>query len=32
MGKPSYDLIIDDLSLYFKKTWYRDIEKYLKRK
>ena len=31
MGKPSYDLIIDDLSLYYKKTWYRDIDKYLKK-
>lgn len=32
MGKPSYDLVIDDLSLYFKKSWYKDIDKYLKRK
>ena len=31
MGKPSYDLIIDDLSLYFKKTWYKDIKKHLKK-
>ena len=31
MGKPSYDLIVDDLSLYYKKTWYRDIDKYLKK-
>lgn len=29
MGKPSYDLLIDDLSIYFKKTWYKDIEKLL---
>ena len=29
MGKPSYDLIIDDLSIYFKKRWIKDIEKYL---
>ena len=28
MGKPSYDLIIDDLSIYFKKTWVRDIDRY----
>ena len=29
MGKPSYDLIIDDLSIYFKNNWYKDIDKYL---
>jgi hypothetical protein len=29
MGKPSYDLIIDDLSIYFKKTWYKDIDQKL---
>ena len=29
MGKPSYDLIVDDLSIYFKKTWVKDIDKYL---
>lgn len=29
MGKPSYDLIIDDLSIYFKKTWVRDIDRYI---
>ena len=29
MGKPSYDLIIDDLSIYFKKTWVKDIDRYL---
>tara|TARA_B100001093_G_scaffold192721_1_gene185247 strand:- start:6656 stop:7027 length:372 start_codon:yes stop_codon:yes gene_type:complete len=29
MGKPSYDLIIDDLSIYFKKSWIRDIDRYL---
>ena len=29
MGKPSYDLLIDDLSIYVKKTWYKDIEKLL---
>ena len=28
-GKPSYDLIVDDLSIYFKKSWYKDIDKYL---
>ena len=32
MGKPSYDLLIDDLSLNFKKSWYKDIDKYLKKK
>jgi hypothetical protein len=30
-GKPSYDLIVDDKSIYFKKNWYNDIEKYLFR-
>ena len=30
MGKPSYDLIVDDLSIYFKSTWYKDIDKYIK--
>ena len=29
MGKPSYDLIIDDLSIYFKKNWYKDIDRKL---
>ena len=29
MGKPSYDLLIDDLSIYFKKKWIKDIDKYL---
>ena len=29
IGKPSYDLIIDDLSIYFKKTWVRDIDRYI---
>ena len=29
MGKPSYDLIIDDLSIYFKKSWYKDIDRKL---
>tara|TARA_E500000178_G_C16956601_1_gene723995 strand:+ start:430 stop:783 length:354 start_codon:yes stop_codon:yes gene_type:complete len=29
MGKPSYDLIVDDLAIYFKKTWYKEIDKYL---
>ena len=29
MGKPSYGLFIDDLSIYFKKNWYKDIDKYL---
>jgi len=30
-GKPSFDLIVDDKSLYFKKNWYKNIEKYLIR-
>lgn len=25
MGKPSYDMIIDDKSLFFKKNWYKYI-------
>ncbi len=29
MGKPSYDLIVDDLSIYFKKSWIKDIDRYL---
>ena len=29
MGKPSYDIIIDDLSIYYKKTWVKDIDNYL---
>lgn len=29
MGKPSYDLIIDDLSIYYKKNWIKDIDSYL---
>ena len=28
-GKPSFDLFVDDKSLYFKKNWYLDIDKYL---
>ena len=28
-GKPSFDLFIDDKSIYFKKNWYKDINKYL---
>ena len=31
MGKTSYDLIIDDKSLGFKKNWLNDIKKHLKR-
>ena len=30
MGKPSYDLLIDDKSIYFNKKWYLDIKDYLK--
>jgi hypothetical protein len=29
LGKPSYDLIVDDLSIYFKKNWIKDIDKYI---
>ena len=28
-GKPSFDLFIDDKSIYFKKNWYKNINKYL---
>lgn len=28
-GKPSYDLIIDDKSLHFKKNWIKDLRKKL---
>ena len=28
-GKTSFDLFIDDKSMYFKKKWHVDIEKYL---
>ena len=28
-GKPSYDFIIDDKSLYFKKNWINDLKKKL---
>ncbi len=29
LGKPSYDLFIDDKSIYFKKYWHKDINKFL---
>lgn len=29
LGKPSYNLLVDDLSIYFKKNWIKDIDKYL---
>ena len=28
-GKPSFDLFIDDKSIYFKKDWNKNINKYL---
>ena len=28
-GKPSYDLFIDDKSIFFKKDWHKYIKKYL---
>tara|TARA_B100000965_G_scaffold21896_1_gene16488 strand:- start:18536 stop:18886 length:351 start_codon:yes stop_codon:yes gene_type:complete len=31
LGKISYDLIIDDKALGFKKNWYKDIQKILKK-
>tara|TARA_B100000989_G_C19532686_1_gene471020 strand:+ start:398 stop:760 length:363 start_codon:yes stop_codon:yes gene_type:complete len=30
-GKPSFDIIIDDKSLGFKKNWYKDLKKWLKK-
>ena len=30
-GKPSFDLLIDDKALFFKKDWYRIVDKYLKK-
>ncbi len=27
-GKPSFDLYVDDKSIYFKKRWYKDIENF----
>ena len=27
-GKPSFDLFIDDKSIYFKKRWHKDIENF----
>ena len=30
MGKPSYDLFIDDKSIFFKKNWIIDMTNYLK--
>ena len=29
MGKPSYDLLIDDKCIFFKKNWYKFINKKL---
>ena len=31
MGKPSYDVFIDDKNLEFKKSWYTDFEKKFKK-
>ena len=28
-GKPSFDLFVDDKSIYFKKRWHKDIYKHL---
>ena len=30
-GKPSFDLFIDDKSIYFKNNWQKDITNFLKR-
>ena len=29
-GKPSFDLLIDDKALFFKKNWYKKIDRYLR--
>ncbi len=29
LGKPSYDLFVDDKTMFFKKNWYETIDKYL---
>lgn len=31
MGKPSYDLFIDDKSIFFKKNWIMHIKRYLNK-
>ena len=31
MGKPSFDLCVDDRALGFKKNWYKDLNKILKK-
>ena len=30
-GKPSFDLFVDDKTLFFKKEWYKFIDKRLKK-
>ena len=30
-GKPSYDLFIDDKSIFFKKNWFKKIDSYLNK-
>ena len=30
-GKPSYDLYIDDKSIFFKKSWYKSINSQIKK-
>ena len=29
-GKPSYDIMVDDKSLFFKKNWIKEMENFLK--
>ena len=31
LGKPSYDLFIDDKSIFFNKNWIKKIDSYLKK-
>ena len=31
MGKPSFDILIDDKSIYFKKDWTKQIDSKLKK-
>lgn len=32
IGKPSYDLFVDDKCYGFKKNWYKNFDEYLKKK
>ena len=30
-GKPSFDMFVDDKAFFFKKYWYKVVDKYLKK-